>query len=202
MGDYFRSGGMTKLVFMQFMNTLAPIYNVGVVDVARAIADPNMNKIKQAALGVIGVALSLGMTGLIRDGLNGKLPTGEELPDGNSDNWWDWGVDTIVQNWLNAVPLLNSELVQLYDWYRGNKRMPRGENRVLEPFYAAGKAAQSFGNLFDNDEETGIDYDALFRAYGLIGLKFPFGVWGVKVPYSGGKQVLRWMFGIGDKPSD
>ena len=190
MGDYFRSGGMTKLVFMQFMNTLAPIYNVGVVDVARAIADPNMNKIKQAAFGVIGVAMSLGMTGLIRDGLNGKFPTGEELPDGSSDNWWDWGVDTIVQNWLNAVPILNSGLVQLYDWYRGNKRIPRGENRVLEPFYAAGKAVKG---LFDDDEETGIDWDALAKAAALLG---------IKIPYSGGKQALRWMFGIGDKPSD
>ena len=190
MGDVFRAGGATKFVFMQFMNTLAPIYNVGVVDVARAIASPSMNKIKHAACGMIGVALSLLMTGAIRDGLNGKFPTGEELPDGSTDNWWDWGVDTVFQGWLNAVPLINGVLVQLYDWYKGNNKVYRGENRMLEPFLSVGRGVKG---LFDEDEDTGIDYDALAKGAALLG---------VPIPYSGIRQWARWMFGIGDKPSD
>ena len=189
MGDVYRAGGFTKLIFMQFMNTLAPIYNVGVVDVVRAITSKQPNKIQKAAWGILGVALSLAMTGAIRDGFNGKLPTGDELPDGSTDNWWSWFIDTVTEGWLNAVPLINGALVMAYRWYNG-KRQYRDENRMLEPFSAAGRAVKGW---FDDDPDTGFDYDAAFKALAL---------WGIKIPYSGGKQWLRWMFGIGDKPSD
>ncbi len=189
MGDVYRTGGYTKLLFMQFMNTLAPIYNVGVVDVARAIASKQPNKIKKAAWGILGVALSLAMSGAIRDGLNGNYPTGDELPNGSEDDWWNWFMDTVTEGWLNAVPLINGALVGAYRWYKG-KGQYRNENRMWEPFSAAGRAVKGW---FDDDPDTGLDWDAAFKALAL---------WGVKIPYSGGKQWLRWMFGIGDKPSD
>ena len=83
MGNVYRAGGYAKLIFMQCMNTLAPIYNVGVVDVVRNITSKQPNKIQKAAWGILSVAPSLAMTGATRDGFNRKLPTRDELPDGS-----------------------------------------------------------------------------------------------------------------------
>ena len=177
-----------KLMFTQFMNALAPVFNVGVVDVVRSIVHPSVNAIKNAAFSLLGFALAAGFTGLVKDGMSGRLPTGEERPDGSDDNWGNWLKETEIDNFLNTFPLINSILTSLYRKYSGRKGY-RNNDMFAEPFDTAYNAMRKIYSD-DEEEERSMGYDGLMKAAALAG--FP------PMPYSALKQMMR-LFGVGQK---
>ena len=178
MTGFNRSRVSTKAIFSQFMNALAPIYNAAVFDVARNIASPTWNNTKAAAWTMLGVGMTFVLGGLIKDGMKGRLPTCEERPDGYSDNWERWFIDTENENLLNTIPILNSAFVEWYRWARGN--------RITEPFDAAAKTVRSLGS------DEGFDWCNFLKAAALFG---------VPIPYSGEKIIFQWL-GIIDDNKD
>ena len=188
MTAFNRMRGFPKLALFQFMNALAPVFNVGVVDVARNLRHPSWNGIKAAAWSALGAGLAIGFAGFIKGALSGDWPTGDERPDGDTDDWDRWTVDTELENLLNSVPIWNSILVHLYRGYRGNKQY-RSTNRVTEPFEAASKAISSLWGSEDEEEDKGFDWDSAFKAMSLLG---------VPIPYSGGRQIMQWLGAFDD----
>ncbi len=189
--DFMRSRGATKFFLFQFMNALVPVFNVTVVDVARNLASPDWNHIKAAALSLLGAGLSVAAAGGIKDLLKGRLPTGDELPDGSTDNWERWTVDTVIENLLNTAPILNGILTEWWNYYRGNKRNYTNNNRVFEPFQDIGQWWTSF---WDTDNEEGTQWGKLAKGASLLG---------APIPYNG---ITQWshIFGLDEdrKPSD
>ena len=186
MTDFNRPHGAIKLMFTQFMNSLAPVFNVGVVDVARNIAAKDWNHIKAAAWSLMCVGLGLAYTGFINDALTGKLPTGQELPNGRDDDWPKWTVDTLFENFINAIPILNG-LTSVYRLYSGKKQYRSSTNRFLEPVEYLHSAARKLFN--DNDDDNGKGFDDAVRGLALFT---------GRIPYSGLTQILRW-FGLYDR---
>ena len=180
MADVFKTKGMGKLMLLQFMNALSPVFNVGVIDVARNLASPSFNNIKKAAWCFIGAGLSVALGGLIKDAFSGRLPTGEELPNGDEDSWGRWLTDTTIENLINTVPLVNSILTGLYRKAR-HKPSYSPLSRLFEPVE---NIISAFAPLTDDDEDTGFNVDKFIRGISLIG---------IPIPYSGGKQLLRWL---------
>ena len=180
MPNVFQSGGMSKLMLFQFMNSLAPVFNVGVYDVARNLAAKNWNGIKAAVWSIIGMAIAIGMAGAIKDGAAGRLPTGEELPNGETDDWERWFGDTTIENLINTVPIFNSILTGEYRKIR-HKPSYSPMSRISEPFENVVSAGVS---LFNDNEDEGFNWDKAIRGAALFG---------VPIPYSGGKQLLQWL---------
>ena len=183
MANIFQTDSMTKLMFLQFMNALAPVFNVGVYDVARNLASRKWNKIKAAAWSIVGTAIAIGVAGALKDAASGRLPTGEELPNGEEDTLSRWFVDTTVENLINTVPLFNSVLTGQYRKLR-HKPSYSPFSRVSEPVE---NIVSAFAPLTDDDEDTGFNADKFIRGISLIQ---PFGI---RIPYSGGKQILQWL---------
>ena len=151
------------------MNALAPVFNVGVVDVARNIIAPNMNNIKSAAFSLLGTGLAIAASGVTKDWWNGKLPTGEEQEDGTTDSWYNWFVNTEIENFLNTVPILNSVLVE---WYKAsNGKRHYSSNRIFEPFTDVARWWKSFQ---DTDNEEGTDWSSLLGGASKLGLPIPY----------------------------
>ena len=180
MSNLDRSYGWTKLLFTQFMGTLAPIYNMGVVDVIYNFTHPSWNGIKKTVWGLLGLSIGLALSGAIRSAVNGDWPTGEEREDGTTDNWSRWFVNNDIEGILNSVPLFNSFLVPWYRHSRGNK-VYRSPNRFTEPLENLQKG---FGSILDYDEDKGVDWDSLAKGAAQVG---------IPIPYSGAKQWARWL---------
>ena len=180
--DFMRSRGATKFFLFQFMNALVPVFNVAVVDIARNLASPDWNHIKAAAFNLLGVGLSIAVAGGIKDLLKGRLPTGDERPDGSTDSWERWFIDTEIENLLNTAPVLNGILVDWWQQYRGNKRH-YSTNRIAEPFQDIGQWWTSF---WDTDNEEGTQWGKLMKGASLLG---------APIPYNG---ITQWMhiFGL------
>ena len=169
MTEFNKSRGLLKYVFFQFMNALAPVFNVGVVDVARNIIAPNMNNIKSAAFSLLGTGLAIAASGVTKDWWNGKLPTGEEQEDGTTDSWYNWFVNTEIENFLNTVPILNSVLVE---WYKAsNGKRHYSSNRIFEPFTDVARWWKSFQ---DTDNEEGTDWSSLLGGASKLVLPIPY----------------------------
>lgn len=169
--DFMRSRGATKFFLFQFMNALVPVFNVAVVDVARNIASPSWNHIKATAFSLLGVGLSIAAAGGIKDALKGRLPTGEEQPDGSTDSWGRWLVDTVMQNLLNTAPILNGILTEWWNYYRGNKRYYSNNNRLIEPFQ---DITQWWSSYWNTDNEEGTRWDKLAKGAALLGAPIPY----------------------------
>lgn len=189
--QFMRSRGALKFFLFQFMNSLAPVFNVAIVDVARNLASPNWNHIKAASFSLLGAGLSVAAAGGLKDLFKGKLPTGDELPDGSTDNWERWTMDTVIENLLNTAPILNGILTEWWNYYRGNKKHYSNNNRLLEPFQDIGQWWTSF---WDTDNEEGTQWEKLMEGVSLLG---------APIPYNG---ITQWMhiFGLdeGSKSSD
>ena len=91
-----------------------------------------------------------------------------------------WFVDTTVENLINTVPLFNSVLTGQYRKLR-HKPSYSPFSRVSEPVE---NIVSAFAPLTDDDEDTGFNWDKAIRGAALLG---------VPIPYSGGKQLLRWI---------
>ena len=92
-------------------------------------------------------------------------------------------MDTTVENLINTVPLFNSVLTGQYRKLR-HKPSYSPFSRVSEPVE---NIVSAFAPLTDDDEDTGFNWDKFIRGISLIQ---PFGI---RIPYSGGKQLLRWI---------
>lgn len=189
MANIFQTDSMSKLMFLQFINALTPVLNVGIYDVARNLVSGKNNKIKAAAWSFISAVLAIGMAGLIKDGFSGRFPTGEELPNGEEDTWSRWFADTTIENLINTVPLFNTILTGQYRKLR-HKPSYSPISRISEPVE---NIFSAFAPLTDDDEDTGFNADKFIRGISLIQ---PLGV---RIPYSGGKQLLRWIGAFDDE---
>ncbi len=179
------SRGLTKLMFTQFMNALAPVFNVAVVDVYRNVTSGTWNGIAKAFWSITGAALAIGFGGFIKDAMSGRLPTYQELPNGTTDDWEKWFADTEFENFLNMIPIFNIAATSLYRYYTGQKGY-RGSDKISEPFEAAAKA---IGKAFSGDKEKGskgMPFEDAVKAVSLL-------VGGV--PFSGLRQLMR-VFGF------
>ena len=183
MTDFNRSKGFTQLIFFQFMNSLAPLFNISTFDVARNLTSKSWNGIKAAAWTLLGLGLSLGYSGLVNDAFNGKLPTGEERDDGSSDSWSDWTLDTLAENFLNMTPVFNNILVSSYRHWRGKKNYT-GPSRLDEPFEALNNVVSRIFGDNSNEDDKGFNWEQGLKAASLLG---------VKIPYSGTKQLMRFL---------
>ena len=180
----FRKGGATNLFFTQFMNALSPIFNMSFVDIARNIASPSWNSVKATAWNMLAVTLTFYYSQLIKDFINGKLPTREELPNGEEDNWTKWLSETFIDNLISVVPVFN----QLSDLLRRGmgKKQFRSENRFVEPFTAFYNAYDYAFNEKYNGEYKGRAVEEFIKGLSLIG---------VPIPFSGIRQLGR-IFGV------
>ena len=154
------------------------------VDIARNIASPSWNSVKATAWNMLAVTLTFYYSQLIKDFINGKLPTREELPNGEEDNWTKWLSETFIDNLISVVPVFN----QLSDLLRRGmgKKQFRSENRFVEPFTAFYNAYDYAFNEKYNGEYKGRAVEEFIKGLSLIG---------VPIPFSGIRQLGR-IFGV------
>ncbi len=172
-------------LFMQFTNALAPIYNMTVVDTVDALRENGTwNGVKQAALYVSAVALGSLWIGFIRDLFWRRLPDGEELPNGETDNYVRWAAYTAIDGMVNTIPLYSAAY---RDWrMSSNYRYYSSGNPITEPFGEIRRGARYF---FDSDYDTGRRFEgALNMADGLSKL-------GIipSAPTSALRMIYRWL---------
>lgn len=169
----FRNGNKsTRLFFLQFMNALAPLYNMAVVDVARNLASPSWNNVKSTAIKLLAVSISFYYSQLIKDFINGRLPSHRELPNGEDDDWGKWSWETFIDNLIGCVPVFNnfSDIIQRW---RGKRQM-KSDNPLVEPFshlYNAGNYA--FNEKYDG-ERNGKAIEELVHGLALVGIPIPY----------------------------
>ena len=167
---FTRGHGVSKLFFSQFMNALVPIFNMSVVDVAYNLKAKNLNAVKHAAWGLVGITLSVLYAAFIKDFSRGKLPSGEELDSEETDSWSRWLYNTSIENLLNTVPFFNFLLVNIFRETRGEKTYS-AENRWFEPAQLLKKGFSGINNN-DNDD-LGWNWESLLKGAALIGLPIP-----------------------------
>lgn len=158
--------GWTKLCLTQFMNALAPIMNMAIVDVARNLAHPSWNTVKATAWNMLAVGLTISWAGFLKDAFNGKLPTGNELANGEVDDWGKWLFDTNIENLINSIPVFN-HLVTAWRIASG-KQAYRVDDRISEPFNSLVRAGKYAGE--DNQHAI----EEFLKGAALIGVPIPF----------------------------
>ena len=95
---------------------------------------------------------------------------------------------TVLENFLNTFPIINSILVSLYRKHSGKKGY-RNNDRFAEPFDTAYNAMKKIFSEEEEDEGTS-GYKDLMKAAALIGVP--------PMPYSALQQVMR-LFGAGER---
>ena len=174
-----RSGGTTKLVFTQFMNSLMPLFNMSFVDIGRNLASKSRNGVKNVAWDIVAVGLSILAAGAIKDAFNGKLPTGEELPTGETDSLSKWLGETFWQNLLNTAPIFNKIFNSMR--FFSNKSY-RSEDRIVEPFIALRNVVKNLRD--ETPDKKPINAHDLLKSAALFG---------VPIPYGGLRPMLDWL---------
>ena len=171
------------------MNSLVPLFDMAFVDVARNIAHPSMNTVKVAAWNTLAVCLSLAFAQGVKDIFSGNLPSGQELDNGQQDDWPKWISDTISENLINTAPIFN-RLANLVRTFKGNKQF-RTEDRIIEPFEHITKGMKyAFGDDYE-DDNNGKALEEIMHGLALIG---------VPIPFAGFREFLR--FFVDDKENN
>ena len=170
--------------FMMFRNAYAPIYNMTVVDTFDALREKGKwNAVKQAALYVSAVALGSLWIGFIRDLFWRRLPDGEELPNGETDNYVRWAAYTAIDGMVNTIPLYSAAY---RDWrMSSNYRYSFNDNPFTSPFR---KISRGSNFLFGEDYEGRRIEGALNMLDGLSNLGIIPGV-----PSTAFRMIYRWL---------
>ena len=172
--------GMSRFFLTQFMAPLAPVFNMAVVDVARALAHPSWNNVKAAACFAISAGMTMLFSQFLRDLAGRRLPNGEEDDYGNVATWGDWIANGLAEGVLGSLPIFNNSFLALYRMLNGRKF--NNENRLDAPFIALGKAA----NYAFND-----DYEGQYNDKAVNELVKALALFGLPLPYAAFRDIYR-----------
>lgn len=175
-----RKNGWQRFILTQFMAPLAPVFNMAIVDVARALAHPSWNNVKAAACFAISAGMTIFFSQFLRDLAGRRLPNGEEDDYGNVDTWGDWILNGLAEGVLGSLPVFNNSFLALYRMING--RHFQNENRLDAPFVALGKAA----NYFFND-----DYEGQYNDKAVNELVKALALFGLPLPYAAFRDIYR-----------
>ena len=184
----FRQGSTIQLAFTQFMGALAPQFNMTVVQLARTIQNPSKSAVKDTVWKWLGVGLSLLFVQVIKDGCAGRLPSGDERPDGRDDDWGTFTEETLIDGAFSMIPVAN-RLISIARRWRGKTQFRSNDDKILEPFERLYKAGDYLFNPKYQGERNFDAFEEALRGGALIG---------IPIPYRAIEQFFPW-FGLDDE---